>query len=218
MIYLFIYSCLTKGDASFDSSVFHSHEHHIYLFIHVQVALICRFTPSVHVVNRHQIYLIWKYIIHAFYLCVCATAAVKIWLRQWLNKYNSFLFIPLTPPCSLSLIAQPRIFNWVSRKPYNYSWPKLGSQCLVGVLRSTDRIWCWQFYSSQYNFATFYIRQGMRRTSVYFLSPRPTPSGPCTSLSPTGGPPVGTARGGRFPGTFTVTRSRSISFPGVFSM
>ncbi|KAG7232261.1 hypothetical protein INR49_009337 [Caranx melampygus] len=37
-------------------------------------------------------------------------------------------------------------------------------------------------------------------------------------LRPTGGPQAGMARGGRFPGTFTVTRSRSISFPGVLSM
>lgn len=54
------------------------------------------------------------------------------------------------------------------------------------------------------------------------LRPGLTPSGPGTSLTrplrPTGRPQAGTARGGRFPGTFTVTRSRSISFPGTFSM
>ncbi len=54
------------------------------------------------------------------------------------------------------------------------------------------------------------------------LWPGLTPSGPGTSLtrplSPTGTPQAGTARGGRFPGTFTVTRSRSISFPGAFSI
>lgn len=56
------------------------------------------------------------------------------------------------------------------------------------------------------------------------LLPALAPSGPCTSLTrplrPGGGPQEGTApaRGGRFPGTFTVTRSMSISFPWAFCM
>lgn len=54
------------------------------------------------------------------------------------------------------------------------------------------------------------------------LSPAPGPSGPGASFTrpfcPAGGPPEGTARGGRFPGIFTVTRSRSISLPWTFCM